>query len=374
MEASGQTAEAHNITPAEGEAALCLACDNGNLAQVRALLGQGVSANAVDKDGYTALINACANLESPDAPQIVRLLLMHGADLEKTDHEMSATALSWAVQRPTAEITRILLHYGANPLRVDSENTTILHNAIYGHPDNIRETIEAALHRFGVDENAERAHARLIGHFFLTSKLCTSTPMHRAAITSSVLLKNGAALRTLIECGMPIDVKDFRRITPATAASWDGSHDGLAILMQAGAKITVDTWSGPLIGLDANMTRRPPSAQSILTLMLHLPQSQWSTSLTPEKAGMSPTQKLSHVAAAMHLGRTDWLTSQMAQSKNPDVFFQECAEVSRRCQEADPTPLTGNVQESFAAVSALKAHTLIHELLTKRGMVARQAS
>lgn len=375
MSTQHDTQEAPRRIPTEDEAALCKACEDSDPEQVRALLAKGVDPNAVDKDGYPALICICANLHSDQSAEIASLLLKCGADPNAVERGCQSTALSFAVQGHKTDVTRLLLHHGADPMVIDSEEQTILHCAIYGCAENIKEVIEAALYRLGVDENPQKAQQGMLSHFCRTSAARISTALHAATYTRSLRIKDSNALSTLLEMGFPIDLQDHTKHTPLMRACHDNCPDAMATLIQAGAKVTAETWTGFSIYdfLKNTHAKKPPPPNAILNLMFLLPQDQWLPTLTPEMAGMAPDQKLSPISAAMHLGKTEWLMDQMQKSPDPNAFFEECAEVSKICEASERTPFSGSVQESYAAISALKAQSILRSVMARHSTMAQPA-
>jgi ankyrin repeat protein len=88
-----------------GLTALHFAAFKGDLAMVKALLEAGAPVNVADDRGLTPLIMA-ANSRSKD-PDVVRLLLEHGADLQLKD-SLGRTASDWAQIGGRQEIIRLL--------------------------------------------------------------------------------------------------------------------------------------------------------------------------------------------------------------------------------------------------------------------------
>ena len=87
-----------------GETALMEAAIRGDVAGAKLLLEKGAEVNAVDHRGYTALLLAAQY--DGDAPELVRLLLAHGADLNAEAE--GETALSLASKRGETEVTKLL--------------------------------------------------------------------------------------------------------------------------------------------------------------------------------------------------------------------------------------------------------------------------
>jgi ankyrin repeat protein len=120
--------------PAEEEA-FRLAAHDGDLETVKSLLRQGVSCDAVDQDGHTALMFAAFNGHSG----IVLHLLDEGAEINRVDY-LGRTALLYGSTGPFPETVKILLDRGADPNRVDSDEhfSPLMHAAAEGHLDVVK--------------------------------------------------------------------------------------------------------------------------------------------------------------------------------------------------------------------------------------------
>jgi uncharacterized protein len=77
----------------EGQTALEVAADTGNVPMVRLLLDRGAEINAADGWGGTAIVGA----SSAGFPEVVRLLIGRGADVNADDD--GATSLGYAERR-----------------------------------------------------------------------------------------------------------------------------------------------------------------------------------------------------------------------------------------------------------------------------------
>jgi ankyrin repeat protein len=87
-----------------GETALMEAAIRGDVAGAKLLLDKGADVNAADHRGYTALLLAAQY--DGDSPELLRLLLAHGAD--PTAVAEGETALSLASKRGETEVTKLL--------------------------------------------------------------------------------------------------------------------------------------------------------------------------------------------------------------------------------------------------------------------------
>lgn len=97
-----------NATDDDGETALMEAADNRNAHAVRVLINNGANVNAVDEDGETALMIAAdeGNVEA------VRLLIAAGANINARDED-GETALDKAQDEDNYTIVKILREAGA---------------------------------------------------------------------------------------------------------------------------------------------------------------------------------------------------------------------------------------------------------------------
>lgn len=122
------------LGPAEEEA-FRVAAHDGDLATVKALLDQGISYDAIDQDGHTALMFAAFNGHS----EIVLSLLDAGADIDFQDY-IGRTALLYGATGPFPETVKILLDRGANPNVVDSDEhfTPLMHAAAEGNLEVVK--------------------------------------------------------------------------------------------------------------------------------------------------------------------------------------------------------------------------------------------
>jgi ankyrin repeat protein len=79
--------------------------------KIEALVNQGLDVNGTDDDGRTPLMHAVL-AESPD-PEIIRLLISLGANVDSSDNGQQWTALHFAARDQKFEIIQILLKNGA---------------------------------------------------------------------------------------------------------------------------------------------------------------------------------------------------------------------------------------------------------------------
>jgi ankyrin repeat protein len=120
--------------PAEEES-FRMAAHDGDFQSLKTLLKQGVSCDAADQDGHTALMYAAFNGHS----EIVLYLLDTGADINRVDF-MGRTALLYGATGPFPETVEILLDRGADPDKVDANEhfSPLMHAAAEGHLEVVK--------------------------------------------------------------------------------------------------------------------------------------------------------------------------------------------------------------------------------------------
>uniref|UniRef100_A0A0G4I3K6 Uncharacterized protein n=1 Tax=Chromera velia CCMP2878 TaxID=1169474 RepID=A0A0G4I3K6_9ALVE len=131
-------------------------------------VSRGVDINAVDRDGWTALMSAAARTR----PQHVKLLVENGADVNKQDGQ-SETTLNLAMPRSpyrasyrdesfissVRTILDILMDGGADVNARGSEGETALHRAVYwGATDVVRCLVERGANLQARNEDGNTPH------------------------------------------------------------------------------------------------------------------------------------------------------------------------------------------------------------------------
>lgn len=143
------------VGPAEEEA-FRQAAHDGDLEAVKAWLKQGVSCNAVDKEGHTALMFAAFNGHS----EIVMYLLDAGAEIDRVDY-LDRTALLYGSTGPFPETVKILLDRGADPNMVDSDEhfSPLMHAAAEGNLEVVKVLVAHGAERSLKDVDGDDAAA-----------------------------------------------------------------------------------------------------------------------------------------------------------------------------------------------------------------------
>lgn len=126
------------IGPAEEED-FRMAAHDGDLDRLMSLMKQGVSCDAADQEGHTALMYAAFNGHS----EIVLYLLDAGSEINRVDF-LGRTALLYGATGPFPETVRILLDRGADPNKVDTNEhfSPLMHAAAEGHLDVVKVLVE----------------------------------------------------------------------------------------------------------------------------------------------------------------------------------------------------------------------------------------
>ena len=238
------------------------AARNGDTAAVRTLLAQGVSVDAAEGDGTSALHWASYR----DDVETVGLLLDAGADVDAAN-DLGATALWAAGQNGSASMVRRLLEAGANPnVALLAGETPLMVAARSGAPD-----VVDVLLTDRADPDARGARGQ--------TALMWAVAQHHAAVVD-VLLAHGADLharsdvwsevmavpphgqpeynrdtphggntalmfaarvgdvtsvRHLIAAGADVDDTDARGVSATTLAAHAGFGEFVEVLLDAGA-------------------------------------------------------------------------------------------------------------------------------------------
>jgi len=230
---------------------LAIATRLGDEEMVRLLLSYGANVNAQDTVGNTPLHAAAGSLAAPPLmtalllsagadpnirgrkgatalwyaslagrPEVARLLVDHGADVDVQEYFAYMSPLDSAASLGHIRVVELLLEAGAD-VDITSPAGTPLHSAAYSqHTD-----IAALLLRYGAEVNAVDAH--------------DVTPLHLAAATG-----DGADERTertatadlLITHGARLNAMQCDRMTPLDAAVYVDDTEMTDFLLRHGAR------------------------------------------------------------------------------------------------------------------------------------------
>jgi ankyrin repeat protein len=193
------------------------ACVAGDVGHVRQLLDSGVDPNSSDENGSGTLL--CF------VPEIVALLLSHGADPNRQTNENGASVLAGLAYVNQLECVRLLLQHGADPNRGrDESGETPLHHALASNED--REPLVKLLLEFGADPNARAKPGVLSFNFWRAATTRGEAPLHRAAAFAPI-----GTIRRLLDAGADRTIYDGNHDSPLAWASWHlRDRDVIALL------------------------------------------------------------------------------------------------------------------------------------------------
>jgi ankyrin repeat protein len=262
------------ITTKDKASALLVASMHGRLANVRWLLGQGVSANVTSAAGTPLLLAAggpgmMARLRQPtntplkslgyeaapeaDYAQIVSLLLTNGAEVNFVGPE-GRTPLQDAITGGAVLITEMLLRHKADIQARTYSGRTALHQAASVGDARLVEllltngaVLEARdnkkftpLHYAAAKGNATTIKVLLARSAVVSVRdQSDATPLHWAAMTTNV-----AAVALLLDAGAAINALDVARQTPLHQAAATGRDAVVKLLVERKADTTARAANG----------------------------------------------------------------------------------------------------------------------------------
>ncbi|XP_017880409.1 ankyrin repeat domain-containing protein 39-like [Ceratina calcarata] len=138
----------------EFERGIWYAAQYNDLDRVEALLRKGVSVNAEDSAGYTALHYAARNGHY----EICKILLENNAQANAQTRCGQAAALHRAAVQNHPDVVELLLKYGANPNLKDADGYTALHKALTARSISVCKLLipRTNLSLFNSKQNIER--------------------------------------------------------------------------------------------------------------------------------------------------------------------------------------------------------------------------
>ena len=194
----------------EGKTALAKAAEADKLPLIRLLLERGANVNARAVDGSTPLFYAAEQ----DRGAVVAFLLERGADANLPGRK-GVRPLAAAAFNGSTESVEALLKFGADPNALDDDGSgAIIYAAGHGYAP-----VVALLLQAGVDVNRRYAHG-------LTALMWAAGYDASAGVDDV-----DATIKTLIEHGAALDLKDDRGKTAADIARGLG-HERAAKLLE----------------------------------------------------------------------------------------------------------------------------------------------
>ena len=209
-----------------GATALTLACMEGRLDMVAALLDHHADPDRPDAGGRTPLQMACL----VGKPMLVRLLLEHDAEVNTRNRD-GETPLINAAAGGRLEIAAMLLANGAKVNAHGPNGMTALMFAAFGDPEMV-----ALLLQNGADINAR-------DHDGNTALICASGPFSRtwetddgASNTLRTLSGNAEVVRLLVSAGADVNVENDAGYTAWSLAASSGYDKIAGLLKSSGAR------------------------------------------------------------------------------------------------------------------------------------------
>jgi len=256
-----------------------------DLRQMKALLDEGVSADAAGPDGITPLMVA-AEVGSLDAmkmlidrradvnarntsgstalmwsvtdPKKVRLLLDHGADVNVTARSGRTALIIASFANPSAEVVRMLLAKGANVAVMDQRKVTPMNAATFGN--------DTATVRLLLDANADLNTADT----FIGLAPLINASGNRNLEAVKLLLAKGANVNAVSKTQdlprIQTGIVEFGGWTPLLMAVPFGPPEIARTLIDAGAKVNVQDYRGftPLMLAAATDRANPETVRLLL--------------------------------------------------------------------------------------------------------------
>jgi len=189
----------------------------GDLDRVRSLVESGVDINATDEYGSGTLLNF--------HPGITAYLLSQGANPNTQTNENGVAVLAGLCFVNQAECVRLLLAHGADVNRGRDESMeTPLHHALAGRADI--EVIRLLLDR-GPEVNAKTVPGICSYNFYGSTPTRGETPLHRAAAFASIEI-----VQLLLQAGAVREERDVNGETPHVWAGWCRRDQDLVELLR----------------------------------------------------------------------------------------------------------------------------------------------
>lgn len=183
---------------------LYFAINTGNVPEVAKLIKEGVDVN---RKGNSPLIAACIGQQ----PEIVKMLLEAGADVNDIETISGSTALIYSVRNP--KIVKILLEGNAS---VNTTNKSGMTALLYSAHDGNLEVVNLLL-QAGADVNIADVQGM--------------TPLALAVHFGPL-----SVVKRLVEAGADVNAKDKEGNTALKLAQKTGNEEIIQLLKSAGAK------------------------------------------------------------------------------------------------------------------------------------------
>lgn len=224
-----------------GETDLTHFAAKGDVEKIRALLAGGVNPNERNRSNWTAL--HCVGMRGK--PEIARLLVEHGADLE-AEEDLKETPLVTACRFGNAEIIPVLIELGANVRHRAKEKHTALWYAISSMKDveivkmliaagaNANETYAWGDNPFLLAVSAQKP--AVVNYLLPLTKDPARMNKHQVcAIRFAASYNDTDLIEKLLALGVDADQANDYGHTPLMSAAENNSLAAAKILLAAGA-------------------------------------------------------------------------------------------------------------------------------------------
>ena len=231
----GACKEHTSLTDKQKLTSLVAAAELGHIRCIEKLLKAGADVNAVDGNGYSALIQATEN----NFNDIVSILLQAGADVNMVDN-YGDTALIHAAENGYDECLKLLIDGGADVNVTDSDGDAAASLAVlYGHDKCLRLLIGAGVDVNSIKTTKTLTHEEIIrneqGRVRIPRVVPVGSPLLLLAVYEgfdkcvNLLIEAGADVNVLPQYGEPAVVFAVRKAYPKCVAA----------LVAAGADVTI---------------------------------------------------------------------------------------------------------------------------------------
>lgn len=232
----------------EGRTPLTAAAYMGHCTVAEFLLESGANVNKCDVEGRSALAVACLCVPTGHRhPQLVSVLLEHGADPELQDKE-GLTPLLVAAYEGQEEVAELLLEAGADPDRPGKDQMTpLLAAASGGHAETVR-----VLLLWGASTDVsdkEGRSALLLAAAAARGEEAVRVLLHRGlnenhqdrlgwtALHWAVCEGRRTICRSLVDGGAKVGLRDREGYTPLLLAAEEGHTSCVELLINRGSPV-----------------------------------------------------------------------------------------------------------------------------------------